>query len=78
MNDDFSEKLGQILSNPAMMAQIKSLADTMTQNGAVVVDKTPVFDVYKNGGVVYIRANGRDKTKQKKKKTYDKRSLKSV
>ena len=34
MNDDFSEKLTQILSNPQMMAQIKSLADTMTENGA--------------------------------------------
>lgn len=51
---------------------------TTTQNGAVTVDKTPIFDVYKNGGVVYIRANGRDKTKQKEKRTYDKRSLKSV
>lgn len=30
MNGDFSDKLGQILSNPAMMAQIKALADTMT------------------------------------------------
>lgn len=30
MNGDFSEKLSQILSNPTMMAQIKSLADTMT------------------------------------------------
>lgn len=30
MNGDFSDKLNQILSNPAMMAQIKSLADTMT------------------------------------------------
>ncbi len=30
MNGDFSDKLSQILSNPAMMAQIKSLADTMT------------------------------------------------
>ncbi len=34
MTDDFSEKLSQILSNPQMMAQIKSLADTMTENGA--------------------------------------------
>ena len=31
MNGDFSEKLNQVLSNPAMMAQIKALADTMTQ-----------------------------------------------
>lgn len=51
---------------------------TTTQNGAVIIEKAPIFGVYKNGGVVYIRANGRDKTKQKKKKTYDKRSLKSV
>ena len=31
MNGDFSQKLNQVLSNPAMMAQIKALADTMTQ-----------------------------------------------
>ena len=31
MNEDFSQKLNQVLSNPAMMAQIKALADTMTQ-----------------------------------------------
>ena len=31
MNDDFSAKLDKLLSNPAMMAQIKSLADTMTE-----------------------------------------------
>ena len=30
MNGDFSDKLGQILSDPNMMAQIKALADTMT------------------------------------------------
>lgn len=30
MNGDFSAKLDSLLSNPAMMAQIKSLADTMT------------------------------------------------
>ena len=34
MNGDFSQKLNQVLSNPAMMAQIKALADTMTENGA--------------------------------------------
>ena len=34
MNEDFSQKLNQVLSNPAMMAQIKALADTMTENGA--------------------------------------------
>lgn len=33
MNGDFSSKLDKILSNPAMMAQIKSLADTMTEEG---------------------------------------------
>ena len=38
MNGDFSSKLDKILSNPAMMAQIKSLADTMTEDGAA---KTP-------------------------------------
>jgi hypothetical protein len=31
MNGDFSQKLNQVLSNPAMMAQIKALADTMTE-----------------------------------------------
>ena len=34
MNGDFSQKLNQVLSNPAMMAQIKALADTMTQENA--------------------------------------------
>ena len=34
MNGDFSQKLNQVLSNPAMMAQIKALADTMTENDA--------------------------------------------
>ena len=34
MNGDFSDKLGQILSDPNMMAQIKALADTMTAGGA--------------------------------------------
>lgn len=38
MNGDFSSKLDKILSNPAMMAQIKSLADTMTEDGE---PKTP-------------------------------------
>ena len=38
MNGDFSSKLDKILSNPAMMAQIKSLADTMTEDGEA---KTP-------------------------------------
>lgn len=32
MNGDFSQKLNQVLSNPAMMAQIKALADTMTES----------------------------------------------
>ena len=36
MNGDFSQKLNQVLSNPAMMAQIKALADTMTENNAQV------------------------------------------
>jgi hypothetical protein len=30
LNGDFSEKLDQILGNPAMLSQIKALADTMT------------------------------------------------
>ena len=30
MNGDFSAKLDQILGNPAMLSQIKALADTMT------------------------------------------------
>jgi hypothetical protein len=34
MNGDFSQKLNQVLSNPAMMAQIKALADTMTESEA--------------------------------------------
>ena len=34
MNGDFSDKLGQILSDPNMMAQIKALADTMTASSA--------------------------------------------
>lgn len=34
MNGDFSQKLNQVLSNPAMMAQIKALADTMTENNS--------------------------------------------
>ena len=38
MNGDFSSKLDKILSNPAMMAQIHSLADTMTEDGEA---KTP-------------------------------------
>ncbi len=33
MNNDFSDKLNSLLQNPDMMAQIKALADTMTQNG---------------------------------------------
>ena len=32
MNGDFSQKLNQVLSDPAMMAQIKALADTMTES----------------------------------------------
>ena len=32
MNGDFSQKLNQVLSNPEMMAQIKALADTMTES----------------------------------------------
>lgn len=34
MTGDFSAKLDQILANPAMLAQIKALADTMTSNTA--------------------------------------------
>ncbi|MBQ8496754.1 MAG: hypothetical protein IJ489_04770 [Clostridia bacterium] len=44
MNGDFSDKLSQILSNPAMMAQIKSLADTMTASEGIkeqANEKTP-------------------------------------
>ena len=37
MNGDFSSKLDALLSNPAMMAQIKALADTMTSAGAIEV-----------------------------------------
>lgn len=32
MNGDFNEKLEQVLANPALLAQIKALADTMTEN----------------------------------------------
>ena len=46
-----------------------------TEKGAVIVEKARVFGVYKNGGVVYIRAN----RNKRPKKTYDKtRSPKSV
>ena len=42
MNGDFSSKLDKILSNPAMMAQIKSLADTMTETeGAPASEVSP-------------------------------------
>lgn len=34
MNGDFSAKLDQILGNPAMLSQIKALADTMTTANA--------------------------------------------
>ena len=40
MNGDFSSKLDKVLSNPAMMAQIKSLADTMTE-----AEGTPASEV---------------------------------
>ena len=40
MNGDFSQKLNQVLSNPAMMAQIKALADTMTENGTAQNEPT--------------------------------------
>ena len=42
MNGDFSQKLNQVLSNPAMMAQIKALADTMTQAEAHTEQSDPV------------------------------------
>lgn len=41
MNGDFSSKLDKILSNPAMMAQIKSLADTMTEEGDAKAPSPP-------------------------------------
>ena len=48
MNGDFSQKLNQVLSNPAMMAQIKALADTMTEsetssekNGQIIESVAP-------------------------------------
>ena len=41
MNGDFSSKLDKILSNPAMMAQIKSLADTMTEAEGVASEASP-------------------------------------
>lgn len=41
MNGDFSSKLDKILSNPAMMAQIKSLADTMTEDGEAKASPPP-------------------------------------
>ena len=49
MNDDFSQKLNQVLSNPDMMAQIKALADTMTEagthseNGETATESEPAF-----------------------------------
>lgn len=42
MNGDFSQKLNQVLSNPAMMAQIKALADTMTENNTHVNESEAV------------------------------------
>ena len=42
MNGDFSQKLNQVLSNPAMMAQIKALADTMTESEAFAEKTEPV------------------------------------
>ncbi len=41
MNEDFSQKLNQVLSNPAMMAQIKALADTMTESEAQAEKREP-------------------------------------
>ncbi|MBE6665354.1 MAG: hypothetical protein E7603_03900 [Ruminococcaceae bacterium] len=41
MNGDFSQKLNQVLSNPAMMAQIKALADTMTENNQTSSETKP-------------------------------------
>ena len=47
MNGDFSQKLNQVLSNPAMMAQIKALADTMTESES---------DTEKNGQITQAPA----------------------
>ena len=41
MTGDFSAKLDQILANPAMLAQIKALADTMTANTAKPQETPP-------------------------------------
>ena len=41
MNGDFSAKLDQILANPAMLAQIKALADTMTAGNAKPQETPP-------------------------------------
>ncbi|MBQ9748371.1 MAG: hypothetical protein IJV98_06265 [Clostridia bacterium] len=40
MNGDLGEKLDQILANPAMLAQIKTLADTMTASGGASVGES--------------------------------------
>ncbi len=41
MNGDLSEKLDRLLENPAMLAQIKTLADTMTAAGAGMPEAPP-------------------------------------
>jgi len=41
LNGDFSSKLDALLSNPAMMAQIKALADTMTVSGGAAGTPEP-------------------------------------
>ena len=41
MNGDLGEKLDQILANPAMLAQIKTLADTMTA-GSTKAEEAPL------------------------------------
>ena len=41
MNGDFSQKLNQVLSNPALMAQIKALADTMTESETQAEKREP-------------------------------------
>jgi hypothetical protein len=41
LTGDFSAKLDRILGDPAMLAQIKALADTMTEGNARPVENRP-------------------------------------
>lgn len=42
MTEDFSAKLNQLLADPHMLAQIKALADTMTENSQKTETTAPI------------------------------------